>query len=96
MQQEKRENSELVQLRDRLKSLCAWPAAGDEFLNLVPEFNRHSPPLTERDNEWLPLVVQDSLKGVDIGFQYPSFFQKLLLNPRLRRLFMAELEEAQT
>ena len=48
------------------------------------------------DNEWLPLVVRDSLQGVDIGFQYPAFFQKLLTNPRLRRLFLSEIERAAT
>lgn len=91
---EKQENNELLSLRNQLKELEAWPTAGDEFLNLIPEFNRHSPPVTESDNEWLPQVVQDSLKGVDIGFQYPSFFQKLLMNPHLRRLFMKELRTA--
>lgn len=95
MRQEKQESGELLQLRNNLKALQAWPEAGDEFLNLVPEFNRHSPPITDADSEWLPQVVQDSLRGVDIGFQYPAFFQKLLMNPRLRRLFLTELEQAQ-
>lgn len=94
LQPDKEDNNELKQMRNRLKALHAWPAAGDDILELVPEFNRHSPPVTESDNEWLPLVVKDSLRGVDIGFQYPAFFQKLLMNPRLRRLFMAELERA--
>jgi hypothetical protein len=94
LQPERQHNSELMQLRALLKTLKAWPAAGDDYLHLMPEFNRHSPPITESDNEWLPLVVQDSLKGVDIGFQYPSFFQKLLMNPRLRRIFISELERA--
>ena len=66
----------------------------DDLLNLVPDFNWHPLPLTESDNEWLPLVVRDSLRGVDIGFQYPAFFQKLLTNPRLRRLFLSEIERA--
>lgn len=94
LEPEKVYSIELRLLRDRLKELNAWPAAGDDILEMVPEFNRHSPPMTESDNEWLPLVVADSLKGVDIGYQYPAFFQKLLLNPKVRRQFMAELEMA--
>ena len=93
-QSDKEHRNELWLMRNRLKELDAWPAAGDEILELVPEFNRHSPPITESDREWLPQVVRDALKGVDIGFQYPSFFQKLLMNPRLRRRFLADLEGA--
>jgi hypothetical protein len=96
LQSDKQQKNDLIALRNRLHELRAWPAAGDDLLNLVPEFYWHSLPLTESDNEWLPLVVQDSIKGVDIGFQYPAFFQKLLTNPRLRRLFLSELDEATT
>ncbi|MCP4356764.1 MAG: hypothetical protein GY796_01945 [Chloroflexi bacterium] len=91
---DKQPTSELTSLRNRLKELQAWPAAGDDILNLMPEFSSHSPPVTESDNEWLPLVVTDSLKGIDIGFQYPAFFQKLLMNPRLRRQFLKALDQA--
>jgi len=91
LQPEKQQSNELQVLRDRLHDLNAWPVAGDEILKLMPEFNRHSPPITDSDYEWLPKVVQDSLNGVDIGFQYPAFFQKLLLNPRLRRIFIDDL-----
>ncbi|HRQ41789.1 MAG TPA: hypothetical protein PLD25_28030 [Chloroflexota bacterium] len=86
----------MAALRNCLKDLQAWPAAGDDLLNLVPDYNWHSLPPTDSDNEWLPLVVRDSLQGVDIGFQYPAFFQKLLTNPRLRRLFLSEIEQATT
>lgn len=89
-----RQKKDLLSLRNRLKDLKAWPSAGDDLLNLVPEFYWQTPPVTESDNEWLPLVVQDSIRGIDIGFQYPAFFQKLLVNARLRRLFLAELEAA--
>jgi hypothetical protein len=94
LESDKQQRSDLLSLRNRLKDLQAWPVAGDDLLSLVPDFNWHSLPLTESDNEWLPLVVRDSLKGVDIGFQYPAFFQKLLTNPRLRRLFLSEIEHA--
>jgi hypothetical protein len=96
LQMEKQQKNDLISLRNCLHDLHAWPAAGDDLLNLVPEFNWHSLPLTESDNEWLPLVVQDSLKGVDIGFQYPAFFQKLLTNPRLRLIFLTALDQATT
>ncbi len=94
LQADKQLKNDLVFLRDRLKELQAWPAAGDDLLNLAPDFYWHSTPLSESDFEWLPLVVKDSIKGVDIGFQYPAFFQKLLTNARLRRLFLAGLDEA--
>ncbi len=94
LESDKQQKSDMMTLRNRLKDLQAWPAAGDDLLNLVPDFNWHPLPLTESDNEWLPLVVRDSLRGVDIGFQYPAFFQKLLTNPRLRRLFLNEIEQA--
>ncbi|MCL4261825.1 MAG: hypothetical protein KJ069_01350 [Anaerolineae bacterium] len=94
LEADKQQKNDLLALRNRLKELQAWPAAGDDLLNLVPELYWHSTPLTDSDNEWLPLVVRDSLRGVDIGFQYPAFFQKLLLNPGLRRLFLSEIERA--
>lgn len=94
-QAEERQKNDLVILRNRLHDLRAWPPAGDDLLNLVPEFYWASLPLTESDNEWLPLVVRDTMEGIDIGFQYPAFFQKLLTNSRLRRLFLTALDQAQ-
>lgn len=91
---EQQQKNDLMFLRNRLKALQAWPAAGDDLLTLVPDFNWHSLPLSESDNEWLPLVVRDSIQGVDIGFQYPAFFQKLLMNPRLRLVFISALDQA--
>lgn len=94
LEPDKKLKGDLAVLRNCLKELQAWPAAGDDLLNLVPDFSWHSVPPTDSDNEWLPLVVRDSLQGVDIGFQYPAFFQKLLTNPRLRRIFLSEIERA--
>ena len=37
-------------------------------------------------------MVEDSLKGVDIGANYPAFFQKLLASNDLRQAFLAMLD----
>ncbi|NHZ72597.1 MAG: hypothetical protein GWP17_05900, partial [Aquificales bacterium] len=68
-----------------------WPEAGDEFLALLPVSRWHAPPLTDDDNEWLLIVARDALRGLDIGSNYPAFFQKLITNPKLRQVFMDEL-----
>jgi hypothetical protein len=86
--------NDILLMREQLKTLRAWPVAGDEYLKLMPEFNHHALPLSKSDEEWLPQVVADCLCGKDIGFKYPAFFQKLLINPRLRRFFLASLQEA--
>jgi hypothetical protein len=39
----------------------------------------------------MPRVVEDSLQGVDIGANYPAFFQKLLANSDLRQSFLNAL-----
>jgi hypothetical protein len=85
-------NGDLAVLRERLLRLKVWPEAGDEFLALLPVSRWHSPPLTEEDNEWLIIVARDSLRGLDIGSNYPAFFQKLITNPDLRRAFLSELD----
>ena len=82
----------LVALRERLLGLNVWPEAGDEFLALLPVSRWDAPPITEEDNEWLLIVARDSLRGLDIGSNYPSFFQKLITNPKLRQAFMDELD----
>lgn len=84
--------SNLSMLRERLLGLNVWPAAGDEFLALLPVSRWHAPPLTEEDNEWLLIVARDALRGIDLGSNYPAFFQKLFTNQKLRQAFMAELD----
>ena len=83
---------ELNDLQESLKKLNSWPAAGDEFLALIPKTDAPEP-LTEKENEWLPQVVNGCMEGTDIGFRYPSFFQKLLMNSILRNAFMESLEK---
>jgi hypothetical protein len=82
----------VVMLRQRLKQLNVWPDAGDQFLALMPHSRWHSPPLTEVDNQWLPKVVEDAAKGIDIGANYPAFFQKLLASDTLRQSFLKALD----
>jgi len=83
---------DIAELRQKLLALNVWPEAGDEFLALLPVSRWHAPPMTDEDNEWLLLVAQDALKGVDIGANYPAFFQKLITNHHLRQAFLDELE----
>ena len=83
---------DLTTLRDRLMGLNVWPEAGDEFLALLPVSRWHAPPLTDEDNEWLIIVARDALRSLDIGANYPAFFQKLITNPKLRQVFLAELD----
>ncbi len=82
----------LMILRQRLIQLNVWPDAGDQFLALMPHSEWYAPPLTDADMQWLPRVVEDVAKGVDIGANYPAFFQKLLSNDKLRHSFLAALD----
>jgi hypothetical protein len=86
------ENGGVTDLRDRLIGLNVWPEAGDEFLALLPVSRWDAPPPTDEDNEWLIIVARDALHGLDIGSNYPAFFQKLITNPKLRQLFLDELD----
>lgn len=81
---------ELNDLQKQLKQLNSWPVAGDEFLALVPKTD-NATPITEKESEWLHQVIDACLVGTDIGFRYPSFFQKLLMNSILRQTFMERL-----
>ncbi|MCP4423136.1 MAG: hypothetical protein GY803_01455 [Chloroflexi bacterium] len=78
-------------LRQQLIQLNVWPDAGDQFLALMPRSQWHASPLTETDEQWLPQVVEDATKGVDIGATYPAFFQKLLTSDTLRQSFLNAL-----
>ena len=81
---------ELNDLQKQLKKLNSWPAAGDEFLALVPKTD-NAAPVTAKEKEWLHQVIEACMVGTDIGFRYPSFFQKLLMNSTLRQTFMEQL-----
>ena len=83
-------SQELEILQKHLKQLNSWPAAGDEFLALIPRTD-NAEPLSEKENEWLHQVVEACLEGTDIGFRYPAFFQKLLINSTLRQAFIEQL-----
>lgn len=85
-------NNNLAVLRERLIGLNVWPDAGDEFLALLPVSRWHAPPLNDEDNEWLLIVARDTLRGLDIGANYPAFFQKLITNANLRQAFLSELD----
>ena len=83
-------SQELNDLQKHLKQLSSWPAAGDEFLALVPKTDNPAP-VTAKENEWLQQVIEACMAGTDIGFRYPAFFQKLLINSTLRQAFMEQL-----
>ena len=78
-------------LRHQLKLLGVWPDAADQFLALMPHSRWQNSPLVEADYQWVPQVVEDSLQGIDIGANYPAFFQKLLANGELRQSFLSAL-----
>ncbi len=85
-------HEDLAVLRERLLGLDVWPEAGDEFLALLPVSRWYAPPLNDEDNEWLLIVARDALRGLDIGANYPAFFQKLITNGNLRQAFLSELD----
>lgn len=80
-------------LRWQLKELKAWPEAGDQFVALLPQVRQQTAPLTESDRQWISSVIDDVVKGVDIGSRYPSFFQNLITNSHLRGIFLDELQK---
>lgn len=90
--QRKNSQPEVDVLRRQLKQLKAWPEAGDQFLDLLPQIRQHASPVTESDKEWIASVIDDVIKGVDIGSRYPAFFHNLITNSHLRRIFLDELE----
>ncbi|MCB9423048.1 MAG: hypothetical protein H6667_24825 [Ardenticatenaceae bacterium] len=83
----------IVVLRQQFKQLGVWPDAADQFLALIPHSRWQNAPLVDTDYQWVPRVVEDSLRGVDIGANYPAFFQKLLTNSELRQFFLNRLGE---
>lgn len=87
-------DEDLKAMQALLKQLNAWPAAGDEFLTLIPQLEFETGVLSQVDYEWMPQVVEDALQGVDIGSRYPAFFQKTLINSALRRSFLQALRKA--
>ena len=48
--------------------------------------------MSMKENEMLTLVVDETLKGVDIKIRYPDFYQKLFSNAELRQVFLDTLE----
>jgi hypothetical protein len=85
------DNDGIAGLRKQLKQLGVWPDAADQILALMPHSRWQNSPLVETDYEWVPRVVEDSLQGVDIGANYPAFFQKLLTSSELRQFFLSAL-----
>jgi hypothetical protein len=81
----------ILVLRRELKWLQAWPEAGDLFLELIPVSRWQSPTVTDEDIQWLPRIVEDALRGVDIGARYPAFFQKLTMSDDLCRMLLKAL-----
>ena len=86
-------HSELDELRTHLIQLGAWPEAGDQYLSLVTHTLWDRISTQTKDFQWIPKVAEDVFNGVDIGLQYPSFFQKLLANSELREAFVKKLKE---
>ena len=83
-------------LRTQLKSLNAWPEAGDTFLELLEQVRGYGVTLMPTDYDWLNQVAESAHKGEDIGLHYPSIFQKLLTFPELRHKFLHILNLSST
>lgn len=49
-------------------------------------------PISMEDNEMLSLIINESLKDVDITVRYPAFYRKLLNNSELRKAFVDALD----
>ena len=81
----------LLALRRKLKTLNAWPEAGDTFLELLNQVRGYGTTLVPSDYDWLSKVADSAYKGEDIGLNYPSIFQKLLTFPDLRQQFLHTL-----
>ena len=79
-------------LRMRLKTLNAWPEAGDTFVSLLTQVRGYGVTLVPTDYDWLAQVAKDAANGEDIGLRYPSIFQKLLTFPDLRQKFLHTLQ----
>ena len=75
-------------LRQQLKSLDAWPEAGDTFLELLNQVPGYGASLVPADFDWLVQVADSANKGEDIGLHFPSIFQKLLTFHDLRERFL--------
>lgn len=84
-------DADIRRLREQLKTLNAWPEAGDTFLELLVETQGYGVTLVPGDFDWLAQVAEDAYKGEDIGLRYPSIFQKLLTYPKLRQQFLQML-----
>lgn len=52
--------------------------------------------ISTEEDEMLSLMVDETLKGVDLKTRYPAFYQKLLKNPALRQAFMDILESLES
>jgi hypothetical protein len=51
--------------------------------------------ISTEENEMLSLIVDETLKGVDIETRYPDFYQKLFGNAALRQVFLETLESVE-
>ena len=48
--------------------------------------------MSVKENEMVSLMVDETIKGVDIKIRYPDFYQKLFSNAELRQVFLDTLE----
>ncbi len=62
------------------------------YLEMLLMTGGYSPPFTKEDKHWLPKVVDNAIQGIDIGSRHPAFFQKLVTNDDLCRIFLDALE----
>lgn len=83
---------DLDELRLCLSQLGSWPEAGDEYLSHMTSSLWDRVAIRDQDFEWVSKVAADAQKGVDIGLLYPSFFQKLVANGKLRTAFLQRLK----
>ncbi len=51
--------------------------------------------ISMKEHEMLSLMVDETLKGVDIKTRYPDFYQKLFSNAELRQVFLDALDSVE-
>lgn len=66
----------------------AMQRLADDLAYIVPNNSF----ISAEENEMLSLMVDETLKGVDLKTRYPIFYQKLLNNAELRQAFVDILE----
>ncbi len=81
----------LAALRRKEEDTDSWPPTADQLV-LDLALQGQAPAIEENDDDMLSIVVDDALAGHDIAKLYPTFFAKMIANPRLYAAFIDTVE----